>query len=101
VIYTGEELTVEFSHNLLVNLLEEGGIQQVATNFWSGTIPGDLDFAGGVNLIDFALFAKHWLNSGCNINNDWCERTDVNHDGDVDFEDLRQITNYWLAGCQP
>lgn len=58
----------------------------------------DFQCPDGVDLIDFAFFAAHWHLDGCNISNGFCEGTDVNHSGVVDFLDLEIFSNHWLEG---
>jgi len=48
-----------------------------------------------VNFIDFAEFAWHWQETGCSDPN-WCEGTDLDTDNDVDANDLKLFTEYWL-----
>ena len=59
---------------------------------------GDFQCPDGVDLVDFAFFAAHWHLERCNIANSFCEGTDVNHSGVVDFVDLEIFTNRWLEG---
>jgi hypothetical protein len=49
--------------------------------------------AGGVNMIDFAKFARHWLEKGCGF----CGGADLTSDGNVDFKDLMKLAESWLA----
>ena len=60
--------------------------------------PADFRCPDGVDLIDFAFFAAHWHMQGCNASNSYCEGTDVNHSGIVDFLDLEIFTDRWLEG---
>ena len=52
----------------------------------------------GVDFIDFAFFASHWLDGGCNIANYHCEGTDVDGSGFVDTIDLEIFCDLWLEG---
>lgn len=61
-------------------------------------IPGDLDLDGGVNFVDYAIFANWWGDSGCDWCSCWCARADLDHDGDVDYDDLEIFVDYWLKG---
>ena len=52
-----------------------------------------------VEFDDFARFALHWLESGCNSGNSWCSGADLNQSGDADATDLGLFVNYWLLDC--
>ncbi len=52
----------------------------------------------GVNFIDFAVFAQHWLDRPCGTANYYCQGTDLDHSGSVDFTDLEIFTDNWLKG---
>jgi hypothetical protein len=51
----------------------------------------------GVDFIDFAFFASHWLDR-CNVANYACEGTDVDGSGLVDINDLEIFCDLWLEG---
>jgi hypothetical protein len=51
----------------------------------------------GVDFIDFAFFASHWLDR-CNVANYACEGTDVDGSGLVDISDLEIFCDLWLEG---
>ncbi|MGD8500126.1 MAG: FG-GAP repeat protein [Phycisphaerales bacterium] len=55
------------------------------------------DFSGDhfTDLVDFGLFADHWLQSGC-VPFDWCKGADLNGSGDVDRLDLAIFAEEWL-----
>ena len=55
---------------------------------------GDLDTDGDVDIVDFAVFAKYWLETNCGI----CRGVDLVCDGTVDVNDLQAFTKNWLAG---
>lgn len=52
----------------------------------------------GVNFIDFALFAQHWLDKPCGTANYYCQGTDLDHSGSVGFADLEIFADNWLKG---
>ncbi|MHC4511374.1 MAG: hypothetical protein ACYTAO_20890 [Planctomycetota bacterium] len=60
--------------------------------------PADFRCPDGVDFIDFAFFAAHWHMQGCGAANSYCEGTDVNHSGMVDFLDLEIFADRWLEG---
>jgi hypothetical protein len=62
----------------------------------------DADFLcpDGVDFIDFAFFASHWLDDMCNAANYFCEGTDFDNSGTVDFIDLEILADNWLRGIQ-
>ncbi|MHC4326146.1 MAG: GLUG motif-containing protein [Planctomycetota bacterium] len=52
----------------------------------------------GVDFIDFAFFATHWLDDMCNAANYHCEGTDLDKSGSVGFTDLEIFAGNWLNG---
>lgn len=54
----------------------------------------------GVDFIDFAFFAAHWLDDMCNAANSYCEGTDFDNSGSVGFTDLEILADNWLKGIQ-
>jgi hypothetical protein len=54
----------------------------------------------GVDFIDFAFFAAHWLDDRCNAVNNFCEGTDFDNSGSVGFTDLEIFADNWLKGIQ-
>ena len=52
----------------------------------------------GVDFIDFAFFATHWLDDMCNAANYYCEGTDFDNSGSVGFTDLEILADNWLNG---
>ena len=61
---------------------------------------GDLNNNCNVNFIDFALFALGWLETDCEVSNNWCDGADFTRDGQVEWADLRQFVEWWLAGIE-
>jgi len=57
-------------------------------------LAADIDGSGAVDLRDLCEFALHWGESGC----DRCGGANMDCDGDVDWNDLRELTAWWLAG---
>ena len=62
--------------------------------------PVDFRCPDGVDFIDFAFFASHWLDDMCNAANYFCEGTDLDHSGSVGFTDLEIFADNWLKGIQ-
>ena len=56
--------------------------------------PGDIDGNGCVDLVDFALFAPYWRQTGCGQ----CGGADLTGDGKVDIDDLAEFVENWLIG---
>jgi hypothetical protein len=52
----------------------------------------------GVNFIDFAFFAAHWMDDTCSAANYYCEGTDFDNSGSVGFTDLEIFADNWLSG---
>jgi hypothetical protein len=61
-----------------------------AKPFYAGDIDDDDDVDGP----DFALFAANWGDTGCGL----CAGADLTGDGNVDFYDLKEFADNWLAG---
>jgi len=77
-------------YQLLTTVTEDFGLPALA----------DLDGSCTVDLIDFGLFADHWLQDDCREPN-WCEGADLAEpNGIVDISDLTTFTGYWLNGTQ-
>ncbi len=57
---------------------------------------GDFEPDGDVDMIDFAAFAGHWLETNCGQ----CGGADLTGEGDVDMDDLEEFTANWLAGIE-
>jgi len=56
----------------------------------------DLNDDGLVNFSDYAILSKYWTGIPCDPNNGWCEGTDLDPSGVVDYVDLRELTENWL-----
>ncbi len=52
----------------------------------------------GIDLLDYAFLAARWKLDDCDGGNDYCDRADVDKDGDVDGNDLRELIDNWLTG---
>jgi hypothetical protein len=52
-----------------------------------------------VEFYNFARFAEHWLDTGCDAGNDWCGGADLDQLGDVDWLDLEMLLDEWLDYC--
>ncbi len=64
-----------------------GGDYELLGGFWPGGPLCIVEFG------DFARFAEHWLVSGSSL------AGDIDGDGNVDLEDLRQLADNWLCYC--
>jgi parallel beta-helix repeat protein len=55
------------------------------------------DFDGDkiVNFVDFAILASYWLEYSCSWP-DWCQGSDLDESGVVDFHDQRIFVDHWL-----
>jgi len=58
---------------------------------------GDFRCPDGVELIDFALFAREWRRRNCNLV-DFCNGADFDGSGAVGFPDLAILAANWLVG---
>ena len=74
--------------------------------FWSYTVVAelgtdlepwncDLTIDGIVDPNDLTWFTSHWLDSGCG-HRYYCEGTDIDGSGEVDFKDFAIFANNWL-----
>ena len=61
-------------------------------------IASDFDGNGRVNLSDFARLAMYWMETNCDVSNDYCEGADHVRDSDVDIYDLHVLVYSWLKG---
>lgn len=59
-------------------------------------LAADIDSSGAVDLRDLRVFALHWAETACG----WCGGINLNCDGKVDWDDLREFTEWWLAGIK-
>jgi len=57
-------------------------------------IAGDFEPDEDVDMVDFVFFATYWLETGCGM----CGGADLTGDGNVNFYDLKEFTDKWLAG---
>jgi len=57
---------------------------------------GDFHVDDDTDFVDFCIFAAHWLGTDGNF---FCGGggTDLTNDGKVDFNDLKEFTEHWLA----
>jgi len=60
-------------------------------------LAGDFVCPDGITEADFSFFLAHWLNSNCDLGNDYCEGTDLNKSGAVDNDDLEIFLANWQA----
>ena len=56
--------------------------------------PADFDGDGDVDFADYAALAGRWMDKGC-AEPGWCDGTDLNKSGSVDWYDLAQFVEYW------
>lgn len=53
----------------------------------------DLTFNGKVDLEDCAVWASNWLRNDCNATNNWCDFSDMDRSGGVDFYDFARMAD--------
>jgi hypothetical protein len=56
----------------------------------------DLNGDWMIDCEDFGTFSAFWMNQSCSDPN-WCMGSDFNASGEVDYEDLLILCNYWLT----
>jgi len=68
--------------------------------FEGAGLPGDVDSDYKVDIFDLALLCSHWLEQDCGYPN-WCEGTDLDHRGSVQFMDYAVFAEHWLKDASP
>jgi hypothetical protein len=61
---------------------------------------GDFRCPDGVDMIDLAWFAQHWLDEHCFVANSFCDGVDLNQSSRVDFADFAIFADNWLTGVR-
>lgn len=79
-----------------INDLDDRGMIPYQWTFRQITAAGDFDCDGHVKLNDFAVLASHWMESDCNVLNNWCDGTDLDWTGQIDLSDLNIVAENWL-----
>ena len=72
------------------------GGEQFITKYKQCEQSGDVDCDGDVELLDFDILSKHWLENDCGK----CGGAEITGDGDVDSNDFNKMGNNWLAGAE-
>lgn len=65
---------------------------------WQQPVSGDFGCPDGVDMIDLDVMVKHWLAGNCNQSNNYCNGTDLNADGGVNYVDLALLAENWRQG---
>ncbi len=91
---------VPFSKSIEVNVENRyaiTGSKWTSVAFWYQypCVDGDFDYDCDVDFSDFAVFASHWLQSGCEDPN-WCGGADFDSSRKVGIEDLAVLVEHWL-----
>jgi hypothetical protein len=60
-------------------------------------VGGDFDTDGNIDWFDLLIFVSNWLRSDCAVL-DWCEGTDLDKSGSVNFTDFAEFADYWSEG---
>jgi hypothetical protein len=83
---------------------ENPDINDVTSQFYiyqcTEEITGDLDHNCYVNVRDLAIFAGNWCDSVC-MGKSWCNGSDMDFSGVVDFNDLKRMVQNWLSCKNP
>jgi len=67
---------------------------------WQVPMTGDFLCPDGVDMADFSFFAAYWGRNDCEPANGYCDGADTDQDGDVDWLDLKNLVDNWLAGVE-
>ena len=76
-----------------------GGDYSLSGGFWPAGPQALLQCF--VNFEHFAAFALYWLDTPCNEGNNYCDGADLDYYGDVDLQDVKVLSYYWLTDCPP
>jgi hypothetical protein len=81
----------------LAGLSDGNGLPEdfVESDFSGVTLCADFDRSYMVDMNDLATLMLHWLEQGC-PGTVWCEGTDLNRSGSVDFFDFGHYGRYWM-----
>ena len=60
----------------------------------------DITGDGEVNFEDFAILESYWLDTGCNIGNNFCGRADLNRNSTVEFFDFALFSRNWRTSIE-
>lgn len=95
------ELPVEFlSQRLLTIRVIDTGASEFQRLLLAGvTVEGVSEPPCVVDLQHFARFAQRWLDSPCDVSNDYCGGADLDQLGDVNIIDLSLLVDEWLDNC--
>ena len=74
------------------------GIPLSSLFWWWSLGPADFVCPRGIDMADFSFFAGYWMRDNCGPANGYCAETDLDMDGDVDFNDLKWLAECWLEG---
>lgn len=71
-------------------------------NHWTRTAGyetrfSDLAYDHTIDTADLIDLIFHWLDSGCNPDNNYCDKADINRDGTVDLTDYSLFSGNWLV----
>ncbi|MHC4411501.1 MAG: hypothetical protein ACYSW6_00740, partial [Planctomycetota bacterium] len=81
----------------LAGLSDGNGLPEdfVESDFSGVTLCADFDRSYKVDMNDVAVLMSHWLEQECS-GSVWCEGTDLNRSGSVDFFDFEHYGQYWM-----
>ncbi|HIJ52525.1 MAG TPA: hypothetical protein HPP66_05150 [Planctomycetes bacterium] len=73
------------------------GMSYPKLNWWQSVL-GDYFCPDGVDMIDMEHLALHWLDTGCDETNDYCDWAEISNDSTINFTDFAILAGNWLAG---
>ena len=81
----------------LVGLSEGNGLPLyfVESDLSEYRLSDDLDNDCDTDFADYSILASYWQAKDCGPQNNWCDGTDANQDGRIDFNDLAEFFLNW------
>jgi hypothetical protein len=92
-------VTVTDNTSMVRNEIKRAQLMTKSLQWQINVVKPDFNQDNFVDSLDFAILANHWL-AACSAP-DWCESSDLDQNGVVNFKDLRIFVEYWLEVTIP